>query len=133
MSKLGSGLVYRKAVPAVLMRQTIVTEGLQMKSYKITKGILDDLFGSDAEYMNDIAQLNVMNTKELYSRLESRRANLEVTAILGLVQEVSERLPEGYTTDYTQVKRWLARQYPEGGLKATIEYLKDYQKEELGL
>ena len=103
-----------------------------MKSYKITKGILDDLFGSDAEYMNDLAQLNVMNTKGLYSRLESRRANLEVTAILGLVQEVSERLPEGYTTDYTQVKRWLTRQYPEGGLKTTIEYLRDYQKEELG-
>ena len=103
-----------------------------MKSYKITKGILDDLFGSDAEYMNDLAQLNVMNTKGLYNRLESRRANLEVTAILGLVQEVSERLPEGYTTDYAQVKRWLTRQYPEGGLKATIEYLKGYQKEELG-
>ena len=103
-----------------------------MKSYKITKGILDDLFGSDAEYMNDLAQLNVMNTKGLYNRLESRRANLEVTAILGLVQEVSERLPEGYTTDYAQVKRWLAQRYPEGGLKATIEYLKSYQKEELG-
>ena len=103
-----------------------------MKSYKITKGILDDLFGSDAEYMNDLAQLNVMNTKGLYNRLDSRRANLEVTAILGLVQEVSERLPEGYTTDYAQVKRWLARQYPEGGLKATIEYLESYQKEELG-
>ena len=104
-----------------------------MKSYKITKGILDGLFGDDAEYMNDLAQLNVMNTKGLYSRLESRRANLEVTAILGLVQEVSERLPEGYTTDYTQVKRWLTQRYSEGGLKATIEYLKDYQKEELGL
>ena len=38
-----------------------------MKSYKITKGILDDLFGSDAEYMNDLAQLNVMNTKGLVS------------------------------------------------------------------
>ena len=38
-----------------------------MKSYKITKGILDDLFGSDADYMNDIAQLNVMNTKKLLS------------------------------------------------------------------
>ena len=102
-----------------------------MKSYKITKGILDDLFGSDAEYMNDLAQLNVMNTKGLYNRLESRRANLEVTAVMGLVQEVSERLPEGYTTDYAQVKRWLAQRYPEGGLKATIEYLKGYQKEEL--
>ena len=103
-----------------------------MKSYKITKDILDNLFGTNAEYMNDLAQLNVMNTKGLYNRLESRRANLEVTAILGLVQEVSERLPEGYTTDYAQVKRWLAQRYPEGGLKATIEYLKSYQKEELG-
>ena len=103
-----------------------------MKSYKITKGILDDLFGSDAEYMNDLAQLNVMNTKVLYNRLKSPRASLEITAVMGLVQEVSERLPEGYTTDYTQVKRWLARQYPSGGLKATIEYLKSYQKEELG-
>ena len=103
-----------------------------MKSYKITKGILDDLFGSDAEYMNDLAQLNVMNTKGLYNRLESRRANLEITAVIGLVQEVSERLPEGYTTDYAQVKRWLTLRYPEGGLKETIEYLKSYQKEELG-
>ena len=103
-----------------------------MKSYKITKGILDDLFGSDAEYMNDLAQLNVMNTKGLYNRLESRRANLEVIAILGLVQEVSGRLPEGYTTNYAQVKRWLTRQYPEAGLKETIEYLKSYKKEELG-
>ena len=102
-----------------------------MKSYKITKGILDDLFGSDAEYMNDLAQLNVMNTKGLYNRLESRHASFEVTAIMGLVQEVSERLPEGFTTDYAQVKRWLAQRYPEGGLKDTIEYLKDYQKEEL--
>ena len=100
-----------------------------MKSYKITKGILDDLFGSDAEYMNDLAQLNVMNTKGLYNRLESRRANLEIIAVMGLVQEVSERLPEGYATDYAQVKRWLAQRYPEGGLKATIEYLKSYQKE----
>ena len=104
-----------------------------MKSYKITKGILDDLFGSDAEYMNDIAQLNVMNTKGLYNRLKSPRASLEITAVMGLVQEVSERLPEGYTTDYAQVERWLARQYPAGGLKETIEYLKSYQKEELGL
>ena len=103
-----------------------------MKSYKITKGILDDLFGSDAEYMNDMSQLNVMNTKGLYNRLESRRANLEITAVMGLVREVSERLPEGYTTDCAQVKRWLAQRYPEGGLKATIEYLKSYQKEELG-
>ena len=102
-----------------------------MKSYKITKGILDELFSDDAEYMNDIAQLNVMNTEEIYNRLESRHASLEVTAILGLVQEVSERLPEGYTTDYAQVKRWLARQYPEGGLKSTIGYLKNYQKEEM--
>ena len=39
-----------------------------MKSYKITKGILDDLFGTDAEYMNDLAQLNVMNTKGLSNR-----------------------------------------------------------------
>ena len=104
-----------------------------MKSYKITKGILDDLFSSDAEYMNDMAQLNVMNTKGIYNRLKSRHASLEVTAILGLVHDVSERLPEGYTTDYTQVKRWLAQQYPDGGLKATIEYLNNYQKEELGL
>ena len=104
-----------------------------MKSYKITKGILDDLFSSDAEYMNDMAQLNVMNTKGIYNRLKSRHASLEVTAILGLVHDVSERLPEGYTTDYTQVKRWLNRQYPAGGLKATIEYLKYYQREELGL
>ena len=103
-----------------------------MKSYKITKGILDDLFGSDAEYMNDLAQLNVMNTKGLYNRLKSHHASLEITAVMGLVQEVSERLPEGYTTDYAQVKRWLAQRYPEGGLKDTIEYLKDYQKEDLG-
>ena len=104
-----------------------------MKSYKITKGILDELFAGDAEYMNDMAQLSIMNTEGIYNRLKSRHASLEVTAILGLVHDVSERLPEGYTTDYAQVKRWLARQYPEGGLKATIEYLKDYQKEELGL
>ena len=104
-----------------------------MKSYKITKGILDELFSNDAEYMNDIAQLNVMNTKELYNRLKSRHAGLEVTAVMGLVQEVSEGLPEGYTTDYAQVKRWLAQRYPEGGLEETIEYLKSYQKEELGL
>ena len=101
-----------------------------MKSYKITKGILDDLFGSDAEYMNDLAQLNVMNTKGLYNRLKSPRASLEIAAVMGLVQEVSERLPEGFTTDYAQVKRWLAQRYPEGGLKETIEYLKDYQKEQ---
>ena len=69
-----------------------------MKSYKITKGILDELFSGDAEYMNDIAQLNVMNTKGLYSRLESPRANLEITAVMGLVQEINGRLPEGYTT-----------------------------------
>ena len=104
-----------------------------MKNYKITKCILDDLFGDDMEYMNDLAQLNVMNTKGLYNRLKSRRASLEVTAILGLVHEVNARLPEGYTTDYAQVKRWLAQQYPDGGLKATIEYLNNYQKEELGL
>ena len=104
-----------------------------MKSYKITKGILDDLFSSDVGYMNDMAQLNVMNTKEIYNRLKSRRASLEATAILGLVQDVNGRLPEGYTADYTQVKRWLARQYPEGGLKTTIEYLKSYQEEELGV
>ena len=103
-----------------------------MKNYKITKGILDDLFGSDAEYMNDLAQLNVMNTKGIYNRLKSPRASLEITAILGLVHDINGRLPEGYTTDYAQVKRWLARQYPEGGLKATIEYLKSYQDEELG-
>lgn len=102
-----------------------------MKSYKITKGILDELFSDDAEYMNDLAQLNVMNTEGLYSRLKSRHANFEVTAILGLVHEVDARLPEGYTADCAQVKRWLARQYPEGGLKGTIEYLKSYQKEEL--
>jgi hypothetical protein len=103
-----------------------------MKSYKITKGILDELFNNDAEYMNDMSQLSVMNTKEIYNRLYSRHANLEVTAILGLVQEISGRLPEGYTADYAQVKRWLARQYPAGGLKDTVEYLKAYQKEELG-
>ena len=104
-----------------------------MKSYKITKGILDELFNNDAEYMNDLAQLNVMNTKGLYNRLKSPRASLEIAAVMGLVQEVSERLPEGFTTDYAQVKRWLAQRYPEGGLKETIEYLKSYQKEELGL
>ena len=104
-----------------------------MKSYKITKGILDDLFGSDAEYMNDLAQLNVKNTEGIYNRLKNPRASLEITAVMGLVQEVSERLPEGYTTDYAQVKRWLAQRYPEGGLKETIEYLKSYQKEGLGL
>ena len=104
-----------------------------MKSYKITKGILDKLFSNDAEYMNVLAQMNVMDTERIYNRLKSRHASLEITAILGLVQEVSERLPEGYTIDYAQVKRWLAQRYPEGGLKETIEYLKDYQKEELGL
>ena len=104
-----------------------------MKSYKITKGILDELFSDDAEFMNDLAQLNVMNTKGLYNRLKSRHASLEVTAILGLVHEINCRLPEGYTADYTQVKRWLARQYPEGGLKDAVEYLKSYQKEELGM
>ena len=100
-----------------------------MKSYKITKGILDELFSSDAGYMNDMAQLNVMNTKEIYNRLKSPRSSLEVTAILGLVQDVNGRLPKGYITDYAQVKRWLAQRYPEGGLKDAIEYLKDYQKE----
>ena len=104
-----------------------------MKSYKITKGILDELFSNDAEYMNDLAQMNVMDTERIYNRLKSPRSSLEVTAILGLVQDVNGRLPEGYITDYAQVKRWLARQYPEGGLKETIEYLKSYQKEELGL
>lgn len=104
-----------------------------MKSYKITKGILDELFSGDIEYMNDLAQLNVMNTKETYDRLKSRHTSIEVTAIMGLVSEINARLPEGYTTDYAQVKRWLVRQYSEGGLKDTIEYLKDYQKEELGL
>ena len=101
-----------------------------MKSYKITKGILDELFSSDAGYMNDLAQLNVMNTERIYNRLKSPRSSLEVTAILGLVQDVNGRLPEGFTTDYTQIKRWLTRQYPAGGLKATVEYLKDYQKEQ---
>ena len=104
-----------------------------MKSYKITKGILDELFSNDAEYMNVLAQMNVMDTERIYNRLKSRHASLEITAILGLVQEVSERLPEGYTTDYAQVKRWLAQRYPEGGLKETLECLKSYQKEELGL
>ena len=80
-----------------------------MKSYKITKGILDELFSNDAEYMNVLAQMNVMDTEKIYNRLKVRHASLEVTAILGLVQEVSERLPEGYTTDYAQVKRWLTR------------------------
>ena len=103
-----------------------------MKSYKITKGILDELFSGDAECMNDLAQVNVMNTEGLYNRLKSPRASLEITAVMGLVQEVSERLPEGYTTDCAQVKRWLAQRYPSGGLKETIEYLKSYQKEELG-
>ena len=101
-----------------------------MKSYKITKGILDDLFSSDAEYMNVLAQMNVMDTERIYNRLKSPRSSLEVTAILGLVQDVNGRLPEGFTTDYTQIKRWLTRQYPEGGLKATVEYLKSYQKEQ---
>ena len=100
-----------------------------MKSYKITKGILDELFSNDAEYMNVLAQMNVMDTERIYNRLKSPRSSLEVTAILGLVQDVNGRLPEGFTTDYTQIKRWLTRQYPAGGLKATIEYLKGYQKE----
>ena len=104
-----------------------------MKTYRITKGILDELFSNDLGYMNELAKLNVMDTKDIYDRLKNKRASLMATAVLGLVHEINARMPEGYTADYTQIKRWLKSRCPWDtmGLRVTIEYLDYYRTNEM--